>query len=844
MATGFYPVEHPRRYFKKGRVFIVSWVGPTSDGRHEKNRRFIVIRPKATHCVCLPITTYKGQATSKAGLNPDDHAALVKKGEEVQLHVQESKLKRSPVFIILEDNTLPIDPMSRINFGKVYTIEHNLSVRTVGRIHPSSLEALEMYFRESMKIPESDPNSVAEPTPPSSPSIRNLPTLTTDEYYYCPLEKHEIRLLLIHPGNAGRHDDAIKATMLTKGLNDTSVVNNYYALSYVWGSDEPSHRVEIVEQGSNPAQNSSRKVIHIKDNLYDALCALRRSKEDLLLWVDAICIDQNSLEEKNCQVSQMARIFQSAKNVCVWLGRGNASSVRAMEYVKGLASNPSKDIFDTSEDDSKAFQTLAMAKWFNRRWALQEIGLAKSATVHCGNKVVRWEDFADVVSILMRKLVSTPSMIEDSSARGDMAIGAGKLVMTLNSILRTSEDGTIQKCYLGMEDLVVLVSRFEASDPRDYIFSLLSLAQDVPQSLPRLKQGHSSAPAAPFNIVVDYGIDEMELLVEFTKSCVRNSKSLDIICRPWAPDIETPNDDGPKAGVPFPSWIKRLSGSAIRKPMLILQGRQLELNLFSSLCGGVKRTYNAANATEARCFFNGESPLKKDIPATKAGNLNGSVSTNSSSGKDIATSNSWTTLIPRSSTCLPATSDPNPHTLTVQGVRLTAIKACSKYYTGVIDAQWLRCGGWQQSAPNIIPEKLWRTLVADRGPDGRPPLPWYRRACLMCLNDAELMTTTSDLDITKKPSSDLMIEYLNRVKSVISDRKFFLGRDVLGLAPENVRIGDLVCVLTGCTVPVVLRPQRRPHQPECFEVIGEAYAYGYMDGEAMREEKLQSFVLV
>lgn len=466
---------------------------------------------------------------------------------------------------------------------------------------------------------------------------------------------------------------------------------------------------------------------------------------------------------------------------------------------------------------------------------------------------MRWEDFTDVVAISISQTLPATSICEEySSLRETEVFPAAKLIMTLGNILRKAEDGAILDYYLGIEGLLSLTSTFEASKPHDYIFALLSLAHDVPQRLQGMNKGQSGVLEARYDIIIDYGRDDLELLVWFTQLCIQNSRSLDIICRPWAPDVERFNDGGSKIEFHYPSWIKKLSSSAVRKSSSVLQGRQPEVNLFSYSCYDAEGKYNAANGIKAKYAFD-KCLLEADMPATENIDPNTSDSNASSTDGDDAHPISRTPATSRSSTWSSAASSLYPHTLTVQGVYLTTIKVCSKYNTGTIDAQWLRYCGWRRDKPHIVPDMLWRTLVADRGPNGWPPAPWYRGACVMCLNDAALMTTDSDLDITKKPNSDLMLKYLDRVKSVILNRKFFLGHkpeilrhepEILGLTPEDVKVGDLICVLTGCTVPVILRPLERSRRPGYFEIVGEAYVYGYMDGEAMLEDKLQPFTLV
>lgn len=194
---GFETIRNPRAYFKKGRVFKVSWpepkgelsqnAGPSAlsiradtptqvslpqtngvsdtiaslDGMaggttlHIKTRMFVVIRQRAQHCLCLPVYTYSQQGTSKVGVKPEDHAPLIKEHTELVLHPDEqgSKMQR-PIVLILEDATLQWSPLSRINVSKVQSVEYNLKVKTVGRISPDCLADLEAMFREAIGLSE------------------------------------------------------------------------------------------------------------------------------------------------------------------------------------------------------------------------------------------------------------------------------------------------------------------------------------------------------------------------------------------------------------------------------------------------------------------------------------------------------------------------------------------------------------------------------------------------------------------------------------------------------------------------------------------------------------------
>ncbi|KAL8967869.1 MAG: hypothetical protein Q9197_005188 [Variospora fuerteventurae] len=74
--------------------------------------------------------------------------------------------------------------------------------------------------------------------------------------------------------------------------------------------------------GQQPSVNiqCDLQPLHITGNLNAAITALRLEDKSLLLWADAICIDQSSVEEKNCQVPLIRLIYQQAAVVQIWLG--------------------------------------------------------------------------------------------------------------------------------------------------------------------------------------------------------------------------------------------------------------------------------------------------------------------------------------------------------------------------------------------------------------------------------------------------------------------------------------------------------------------------------------------
>ncbi|OAK95405.1 hypothetical protein IQ06DRAFT_59089 [Phaeosphaeriaceae sp. SRC1lsM3a] len=152
-SSAFDVASNPRAYFKKGRVFMTVWSQPKglSDEPFVEMARFAVVKPNARFSVCLRISTYSGQATTKSGVVGRDHAAVIYKDGAVTLHEGE-RLEKGPIEIKVENPEMTIDPMSRINFAKPYTVEHNVKIRNIGRIVGASVGLVDQYFAQSLGL--------------------------------------------------------------------------------------------------------------------------------------------------------------------------------------------------------------------------------------------------------------------------------------------------------------------------------------------------------------------------------------------------------------------------------------------------------------------------------------------------------------------------------------------------------------------------------------------------------------------------------------------------------------------------------------------------------------------
>jgi hypothetical protein len=170
-----------------------------------------------------------------------------------------------------------------------------------------------------------------------------MTTLARKGYPYQPLNRttDEIRLLTLSypsmpatplpiiPNAETEHETDLPPCNFT--LTHASLATNppprFTALSYVWGDPTRTHRLPLPvpsQRLADPSHNGTAEGIQvhmqITYNLHTALTRLRRQRWAGSLWVDALCINQGDIQEKNVQVPLMSRIYRSAERVLVWLG--------------------------------------------------------------------------------------------------------------------------------------------------------------------------------------------------------------------------------------------------------------------------------------------------------------------------------------------------------------------------------------------------------------------------------------------------------------------------------------------------------------------------------------------
>lgn len=227
-------------------------------------------------------------------------------------------------------------------------------------------------------------------------------------------------------------EDHISLSMHVVDLNDTV---DYDCLSYTWGRPCTVFKTQDDRDALQEIENPilvNGAITTIGRNAFDFLKAWRQRRrwfmrnirlalEELdghdtyrvpeVLWIDAICIDQNNVAERSAQVAQMARIFRQARRVVLWLGPEDDFSKPAFEVIKQIAYRDDGEAVNLPPVWSSAwFNIFALLQrsWFSRAWVVQEVIVAQELVMQVGTFAFPWENFVHSANVLYRRNLVDP----------------------------------------------------------------------------------------------------------------------------------------------------------------------------------------------------------------------------------------------------------------------------------------------------------------------------------------------------------------------------------------------------------------------------------------------------
>ncbi|KAH0545136.1 hypothetical protein FGG08_000748 [Glutinoglossum americanum] len=629
-------------------------------------------------------------------------------------------------------------------------------------------------------------------------------TITTEvlETLYEPLDmtRSEIRLLEIL--SSTDKESTIKCRLYKMSLLEYP---EYAALSYVWG--DPTITEDIIVNGV---------VLPVTTNLAAALRCVPthgisdRSKErdtPFRLWADAVCINQNDVRERSNQVQLMGTIYQQANLVISWLCPDNDQISFAIEKLvfiaRELETKEAKqsglewmrkfpDLCDSEEDEESdsfhlhnktwnAISKLFKLRYWTRVWTFQEMALAKTLRFACGTHSIDYGKMSivtDWLENLEDMLLIQPEFLSNGVWRAFRTNGilSWVVVQRISHARDTFRDDT-KYAWIRRQTYFLMASSFLVTDPRDRIYGLLGIT-------------HST-------VVPDYSKSVREVYCEFTETWMKELQSM-IFLSMAGIGFGSENKFG------LPSWTPnyqdlRFSVSSSRnyhglgdliKDQSYIQ--DLKLNAYGIRIGAISR---AETSLDLHSFLDGRllEYFQDFISRTN-------MYTSGIPPLQAIFRTFFLDQDPRSDDWI----DPDrpPHMLAF-GFLQSMVSSPTLEISHINRFPLLGLptdGDYSQ----IYTERFWPSMTA------RVPL-----------SARDLQEIDSEIIGSCQSSVQHFIE-------ILAGHRFFETSDgYLGLGPQGIVPGDLICTLNGFDSPLVIR-RANSH---CI-LVGECFVLGLVRGEA------------
>ncbi|KAH0558512.1 hypothetical protein GP486_004829 [Trichoglossum hirsutum] len=665
------------------------------------------------------------------------------------------------------------------------------------------------------------------------PSVEECRHEPQKYYQYSTLQPGQIRLFYITPSDVEQFIACGRQSLFV-AIHHAPLdnINGATALSYCWG--DPADKKPIFANG---------KLLYIPSTLWRAMrraypenglsayMVLEHSEDRVdpkgpaIFWADAICINQEDTLEKNHQIPLMRSIYSKAREVLVYVGEG-ATQFPAVLIMKVIAETaeqfapwtvvPDRVIRDRmSRMDWNCVREFLSRQVFRRSWVIQEIVLATELTICSGMTRSKLDQILDCVKAIrmnhvrhVDSLLGFPAWTRNESQ--EFRDATVQLYNLANISSRRREGSTVN-----FLEILESFRHAKATDPRDKVYSLLSLASEAYQN----------------GIVPDYSTSNTATSVFLGLArCAVTIGDIELLLR---------NAGGSQAISGLPSWV----------PDWTYDSRNvIPSDQYS--CGGAERKCRASlSPTNSQLSIRGslfDKITRKSPKLDWAGH-----------GDVLDTFGTLSVAILAFH-----------HLLSMSGKVVDALGGIYLSGDDLLTAVWqtLVCGlGWSGKRTQDSDKKHFEAFLEccqdqitemRASNDGRIPISIGTKfvrtqAELEALSKQDTRTRILTNEPVPAPSPELeqqtqleekMYPFITTMLHHQAERRTCLtGKGYLGTVPSEAEEGDLTVIFFGLGVPFVLRPLTGG----TYKLIGPCYIHGIMDGEGLRSDaESVDFVLV
>ncbi|KAF5008669.1 hypothetical protein FDECE_5081 [Fusarium decemcellulare] len=665
----------------------------------------------------------------------------------------------------------------------------------------------------------------------------------------------EVYIRLLHLSPAENKNDPIHCQLDPVKLGEHP---SYEALSYCWG--DPKQAFEIT---------CNHESFHVTENLFVALKHLRTQDVERVLWIDAICINQEDPKERSAQVLLMGKIYSAAEQAVVWLGPDPMSDgVNRMFDLIGRfpkiekfhinrqwktlfdTMTPGADIYDyqdeglqddsttkpptLSVDDLDGLKATVRRPWWTRIWTIQELVLPPTAVVMCGDLTAPWRGFTIAFTMTLGRVFEQRN--DDFGADSSIPLPPTEIITSMvHARLFLNQPNTLKANPLFREltNLLITYRWSAATDPKDKVYGLLGMANSA------------------YGIEPDYTISTTACYTRATFAIISGSGCLDIL-----EGLKRPSCLSPTTLSDLPSWAPDWSYDFTSIP----KEATYSSHVFRPMTREISHITNSLSEGESFAPFHASGPSK-----CFQARLMGDDTTLILRGFIIDTLEAVGENLEHP---MPAPFEPSYNRVKS---KMREKMRSQKIYEG-LGQLWSAVKGWEdlayecenlQTGPNETREEaLLATLCKNRIPlnADRAAVFDHMRTCINATFDYSKMDVVLKVlrlqHMTPRLYRTLVGYSRDRrvvddeglwplVMAVVSMRRAVDQRmartkgGYLALVPEPSRVGDQIAILEGGKTPFVLRKVGQQ-----WRILGDSYVHGIMFGEAWDEGKCSEMELI